>query len=317
MDVGVHCPGCGASLRAPNSPVHEIARCPFCNTVFRPVGPAAARAGNANVYSRPCLRCGNLIPFNAGACSHCGFNLHAPQPQVAPQTQRPAARPWRVLHAGLTCVYAGSIGILLCITIGASLIGALAMRGHPLTETPITTVEAIAIALAAGCGLNVVVGQLLCIAAPAETGGKGFAIAAACCVTVNIAIRALMPSMNANDMNVMLAVGIFGGLLNTAQTFLFVLFLKELASYLLADALADAAGKYLLYNVYLFGGQFLCGAIVGFTVAAPGAMPCLLLPLAALAIVVFAVGTILAQILFAVWFIRLVQAARFLVRSTA
>jgi hypothetical protein len=137
-----------------------------------------------------------------------------------------------------------------------------------------------------GAGIGVLVGQALCTNAPQHSGARGYAIGAIVCVALNFILSFIGGATQTE------ALSGIAGLISLVGNILFILFIRQAATYLGNLELASSAGNFLIFAVCMFVGFI---AIVVAAVLAP--------PIAA--ILGLAIG--IAALVMFIWYLRLIK----------
>lgn len=318
MANGVRCPGCGLNLYLREDA--GTTRCPHCNREIEFARPATAHADLARALPmpsplhlpprrRPCLTCGNLVLEGAWQCGICGAVQQVPyQANSIPDGGSSRGR-WRIARAGLTAIYWGSVGYLLSFLLGGLVITGMYTHGIRTLNGPVMTTIVIAMALAAGCWLNVVVGQMLCIGVPSETGARGYAAGAVCCFAANAVAQVVM---YLGGSPWMLLISLAAGI---AQLFCQVLFIAEIADYFTYEPLSTSAWKYIKFNATALLAPIVLVAIRMFQATVQGMIlgtpaSAMVLPFMGCAAALLAIAQMVALPISAVWYLKLIDETR-------
>ncbi len=169
-------------------------------------------------------------------------------PYAAPQTfdmTSPGAE-WAVNDSpalrrtglGLSLVYYGIITLLLTATVGAIVVPFL------LPKAPMVLIV-VGIAIMAGF-LLLVIGPILCLAVPSESGAKGFILGSVTLQVINVAF-----SVAQQFAGIPQALIPVTQLVSIVSAILFVMFMKKLAEYIGRPDLAKRAQNVLIIGVVL------------------------------------------------------------------
>jgi len=198
----------------------------------------------------------------------------------------------RQTAVGLTLVYYGIVLLLLCVLV--FMFGAMAAGLARNIIVGMLVFGAAGIGLVVACVL-LLVGPLVCLAVPAQSGARSYLIGSVVFQAASIAYAVLA---NLAPVPIPPAVSLILSLLGVVGTVLFILFMKKLAEYIGHRRLADRARNLLatLVATVVLGGVLGLGAVVLTTAGIPagtlglviGALGLLVLMLGLIAFVMYA-----------------------------
>ncbi|MCO6043976.1 hypothetical protein NG895_08655 [Aeoliella sp. ICT_H6.2] len=161
------------------------------------------------------------------------------RPEVVWAAEQPEAL--RKVKLGLTLVYIGICGMLLCVAVLAPLL---------MFSLGASRIELVALLGLAVLVFSVVmlVGQIFCIAVPAESGARPFAISAV--VLEVVCLLAMVLGTIATVVGMLATVGAIGqALANVGSVTCFLLFLRKVAQYIERPDIAARAMRALIVGV--------------------------------------------------------------------
>jgi predicted RNA-binding Zn-ribbon protein involved in translation (DUF1610 family) len=318
--IQVTCLHCHAKLTTDESKAGRKAKCPKCGGVIEipalaPLGagdivggevdpfrgladddyqlepPSAAPAAEASGERKPCPMCGELIAAKAVKCRYCGEVLDRSMRGVIATGGASDAR-WLKVRAGLDLLYKCIVIIVIAVIIfmiGGAVVAGLA-GGGGRDDFPAAMIVLFAIGglVMFGAGIGALVGQVKCTNVPEESGAKGYAVGAIVCIVINF-----LTGFAAGAAQVP-AIGALGNLVSIIGSILFVLFIRQSASFLGDERLASSAGRFLIFGVIM-----VLGTIAMFVVAAAAQAP-------ALAGIV-GLGLVIGFLVGFLWYVRLIK----------
>lgn len=316
MPIQVTCSACHSSFNAPDSAAGKRAKCPKCGGVIeipQPVAvaiedeileaePVAGSAFSDEDFAepvaampladrKPCPMCGEMIQKDAVKCRYCG-EVFDPAMRGRLSTGDARDPAWRRVRSGLSTMYnaivillISAIAIGICAVVGAAMSGPGGGRDMPAGMIILFIVGGLAIL---GAAIAMLVGQVMCAGVPANSGARGFANGAVICLVLNFVLNMAGTSMHNQ------AVSGFGSLVSVVGHVLFILFIRQSATYLGNLELASSAGKFLVFGISLFACTF-----VGFFLAGAAGAP-------AIAGIV-GIAVIIAGLIGFVWYLRLLK----------
>jgi hypothetical protein len=262
------------------------------------VEPPAALPTSAATASAPvtgerkrCPACGELIAATAIKCRFCNEVLDKSMEGMLGRTGDASDPGWRKVRTGLAMMYYGIVTILLLVilmVVGGVAVGA--MGGFDQNaEPPVIAMILLGIAvLVMVCaGIGILIGQALCASVPQHSGARGYAVGAIVCVALNFILSFISGATQTE------ALSAVAGLCNLIGSILFILFIRQAATYLGNLDLASSAGNFLIFSVAMVVGVILLA--VGVALAGP-----------ALA-VILGLAMLIAGIVMFVWYLRLIR----------
>jgi hypothetical protein len=254
-----------------------------------PFSVEAPTAIGASEDRKQCPMCGEIIAAKAIKCRYCGEILDASMRGMIASAGDASDPGWRRVRSGLATMYYSIATIFIAailMGLGAALVAAIAGQGGNDMPIPAVLVIAIGAMVIFGAAIGVLVGQVMCLNVPESSGAKGFAIGAVVCIVANIGLSLIG--------GIVPPLGLLGSLASIVGYVLFILFIRQSATYLGAPQLASSAFRFLM-----FGIAFIIGAMVlGFIAGVGGSE--VLIALLGLAIVVCGLVSI-------VWYLRLIR----------
>ena len=318
MPIQVTCPSCQTTLKTADSSAGKRAKCPKCGGIIEipsptPIAdeyelestpPSLAGFTDEELSSgtsmpldndrKPCPACGESISRKAVKCRFCGEVFDKSLRGIVADRSLGIEPEWFKVRGGLATLYY-SIGVMFGAIV-LMIIGIMLMGGPTAPRNGGAEGPSLAVAILMGvCGfailgaaIGVLVGQVRCTAAPAESGAKGLANGAAICIALNILAGGVGGAAEIP------ALSVLGSLVSLIGNALFVLFIRKSASYLGDADLSTSAGRYLMFCVVAFFGAFGVAFLAGFAQVD-----------ALIGLVGF--GVLIAGIVALVWFLRLVK----------
>jgi hypothetical protein len=297
------CPTCGGVIQIPSSaPVREpVPVAPqssggFDDDEFE-VEPPAALPGSATAASpaptgerKRCPACGELIAASAIKCRFCNEVLDKSMEGMLGRTGDASDPGWRKVRAGLATMYYCIVTIFLVVLLvvfGAVAVGA--MGGFQNNADPpifAMILFLLAMLVAIGAGIGILIGQALCTNAPQHSGARGYAIGAIVCVGLNFILSFIGGATQTE------ALSGVAGLVSMVGNILFILFIRQAATYLGNLDLASSAGNFLIFAVCMFVG-----------IIAIGVAAALAPPIAA----ILGIALLIAGLVMFIWYLRLIK----------
>jgi predicted RNA-binding Zn-ribbon protein involved in translation (DUF1610 family) len=312
VPIQVTCQSCRGAFNAPDNAGGKRAKCPTCGSVIQipahavaavvdaevdPAGvygndfsvdaPAAIAAGEER---KQCPMCGETIAAKAIKCRFCGELLDASLRGMIQSAGDVGDPGWRRVRTGLATIYY-CIVTIAAILMGISIVAGLALSGgQDFDDLPVFSIVVIAIGVLVilGAALGILIGEIMCLYVPEISGAKGFVIGALVCMAANFMISVL------GGVAQMPAAGSLGNLISMAGHILFILFIRQSATYLGDQKLADSAFRFLMFLVLAFVG------IVGMALIAGMAG-------AAVILGVLIILGILCGIVYFLWYLKLIR----------
>lgn len=256
MSIRMICPSCQAKLSIPEQYAGRKGKCPKCQAaidvpaavaaaVAEPTGGDAAgltapgddvAAPTDDAERRPCPACGEMIMRDAVKCRFCHEVLDSSLATTLGGGG--AIEPeWSRVRTGLMTMYV-AIGVII-VAVVMFVLG---------TANAVPILGGLGLALIVCGGIASLIGIIMCTAAPSQSGAKGLAVGAAVCTLLTGALSGVAEAAE-NQL-----LGSVGNLISLAGSILFILFLKRSASYLGSQEIATSAGRFLVFNIMLYGG---------------------------------------------------------------
>jgi hypothetical protein len=173
---------------------------------------------------------------------------------------------------GLGLIYSGTVTVIAAIILGAimAVVAGMAAGGGAMM---IVVIAALALLAAV---IMIIVGTLMCLATPEETGAKGLIIASVALYAVGICLS-ILGSLTTNEV-----AQSAGTLASLGGNIAFLLFLKQLSQFIGATQLAERAKLLLILLGITIGLQLILVVVALAGVAAVGVLA---LPIAVIGLV--------------------------------
>ncbi|BBO34372.1 hypothetical protein PLANPX_3984 [Lacipirellula parvula] len=281
MPIQVTCPSCQTTLKTADSSAGKRAKCPKCDGVLdipfpvaeiveddeyelEVVAPAASNElGDAEPASeadrRPCPACGEMIARKAIKCRFCNEIFDRSLRGIASGPADIHDPDWLKVRSGVAAIYYSYISIVVAIVLGlviGGVVTAVAGRDGDAANIAGGIGGLLFVLVFVGAAIGIIVGQVRCTNAPQDSGARGLANGAAICMVLNIVLSmagrgAQLPALN-----------LLGSLLSAVGWILFILFIRQSASYLGNDDLARSAVRFLIFGVVCFFSAIGAVAVV-------------------------------------------------------
>jgi predicted Zn finger-like uncharacterized protein len=303
MAFTVSCPQCQLRLNIPDQLSGRKVRCSQCGTVFdvapsTPAGPPPLPPMAADVFQAPPPR-----------------SLTDPNWDRLDDLERePLESGWNVARTGIHLIWISLSGLIIMVVVGFC--GGVLM-GVARARDGLEPFQIILNLISLGLQLLFLAGRWTCVAVPQQSRSKGLMIGAAICTTLFyvLAIVAVMAVIGSGAMgrrgNPDVMIGAVRGAAalyllalgsGLAGEILFLLGLRNIASYFGKRSLERSIGSYLTTMVFLTVGgvSFLVAVSVGMR-GDPGALAVLS---------ILALVGLLALLVLALWYLRILGATK-------
>jgi hypothetical protein len=228
---------------------------------------------------------------NAIKCQFCGEVLDASMREMVRGAGDASDPGWRRVHTGLATLYYCIVIIFIAaIFTGIGVAVGAAIAGAGGNNLPVVSIIALVLGglVMFGAAIGTLVGQILCLSVPENSGAKGFIIGAIVCLVVNIVLS--MAGGVADSQ----ALSSLGSLVSIVGNVLFILFIRQSATYLRDAQLASSALRFLFFGIAVFIGVIMLAVAAGVA-----GVPALI---ALLGLVVIVCGLV-----YLVWYLRLLK----------
>ena len=314
MPIQVECQSCQGMFNAPDSAAGKRAKCPTCGGAIQipayavaevpGAGPEPASAYSGDDFSipapaggtlgedrKPCPMCGEIIAARAIKCRFCNEILD-PSMKGMISAHSDASDPgWLRVRSGLATLYYCIVIIIIAailMAIGAGV--AFAIAGNAGGDPPILAMIVLILGglVIFGAAIGTFVGQVLCISVPENSGARAFIIGSVICTVANIVLSMAGKIAEAP------ALSFLSNLVSLVGYALFMLFIRQSATYLGDHQLAASAFRFILFGIAFFVVAIVLGVMIG-VAGAP----------ALIAVIGFA--AIVCGLVYLVWYLRLIR----------
>jgi hypothetical protein len=314
VPIQVTCPSCQGMFNAPDSAGGKRAKCPTCGGAIQiPAhavaevladGPAPANAYAGDDFSIPapaggvagedrkqCPMCGEIIAAKAIKCRFCNEILDPSMKGMIGATSDASDPGWLRVRSGLATLYYCIVIIFItAILMGIGAVAAFAIAGNAGGDSPVLALIflVLGVVVIIGAGIGSFVGQVFCISVPENSGARAFIIGSIVCTVANVFLSMVGGAADSQ------AISGLGSLVSLVGSVLFILFIRQAATYLGDHQLATSAFRFILFGIAVVVGAVALGVMAGIAGA-----PAL--------IAVLGLAVIVCAIVYLVWYLKLIR----------
>lgn len=314
MPIQVVCQSCQGMFNAPDSAAGKRAKCPTCGGVIQIPAramaevldagsePASAYAGDDFSIPAPaegalgedrkrCPMCGEIIAAKAIKCRFCNEILDPSMKGMIGANSDASDPGWLRVRTGLaTLYYCIAIIFITAILMGIGAVAAFAIAGNAGGDPPVLAIIVLVLGglVLVGAGIGSFVGQVLCLSVPENSGARSFIIGSIVCTVANVLLSMVGGAADSQ------AISSLGSLVSIAGSVLFILFIRQAATYLGDHQLATSAMRFILFGIGVVVGAVALGVMAG--VAGAPAL-----------IAVLGLMVVVCAIVYLVWYLKLIR----------